>query len=138
MRRERLRWNAPKIGGAVRVCVPRALKRSCPQCGRGRLFAKWAKLRERCEVCGLVYRREDGAELGSMYLSATVSQFFAALVFWAIWLGTDWDANLAIAVGGPLVVAFCYGILPLSMALWTAVEYLTDLSNLEWWAKLRA
>jgi uncharacterized protein (DUF983 family) len=120
------------------LCFPRVLKRHCPQCGRGRLFASWAHLCERCEVCGLLYRREDGAELGSMYLTATVSQVFAAAVFWVIWLTTDWSANLALAVGAPVVIAFCYSFLPLSMSLWTAVEYVTDVSNQEWWARPRS
>jgi uncharacterized protein (DUF983 family) len=138
MLRQRMRWDAPKIGSVVRLCVVRAIKRHCPQCGRGRLFASWARLSERCDVCGLVFRREDGAELGSMYLSATVSQVFAAAVFAVVWLTTDWSAELALAIGAPLVVAFCYGFLPLSMALWTAIEYVTDVSNREWWAHPRA
>jgi uncharacterized protein (DUF983 family) len=117
--------------------VQRALRRTCPQCGRGGLFDRWSHLRERCLVCGLVYRREDGAELGSMYLGATVSQCFAAAVFWAVWLFTDWSAEVALAVGVPLVVGFCYGFQPVAMALWTAVEYLTDVSNREWWARPR-
>ena len=72
-----------------------------------------------------------------MYLSATVSQVFAALVFAGIWIATDWSPSTAFLVGTPPVLAFCYGILPLSMALWTAVEYVTDVANREWWARPR-
>jgi uncharacterized protein (DUF983 family) len=115
----------------------RVLQGHCPQCGRGGLFARWARLCERCEICGLVYRREPGAELGSMYLSATVSQMFAAAVFLVVWLATDWGAVFSLLVGVPLVVAFCYAILPWSMGLWTAVEYMTDVGNREWWAHPR-
>ena len=88
-------------------------------------------------MCGLIYRREPGAELGSMYLSATVSQLFAAGVFLAIWLGTDWGWQLSLLVSVPLVVSFCYAFLPWSMSLWTAVEYLHDVVNREWWARPR-
>jgi uncharacterized protein (DUF983 family) len=137
MVRERVRWTTPKLGPVIRRCVARTLRHACPQCGRGRLFARWARLRERCEHCGLVYRREDGAELGSMYLLATVSQSFAGLVFLGVFLGTDWPASLGLAVGAPVVLAFCYGFLPMSMAVWTAVEYLADVSSGEWWANPR-
>lgn len=130
-------WTAPKLGGLQRVCLGRVIEHRCPQCGRGALFERWAKLRERCDHCGLVYRREPGAELGAMYLSATVSQLFAAAVFVALWLFTDWGTWLGLGVGTPVVVAFCYAFLPLSMALWTAVEYLTDVANAEWWARPR-
>jgi uncharacterized protein (DUF983 family) len=137
MRRQSERWSAPDVRRILRPCLSRALRHACPQCGRGRLFDRWAHLSERCEHCGLIYRREDGAELGSMYLGATVSQFFAALVFFAVFFLTDWSQAASLAVGVPLVVAFCYGFMPLSMALWTAVEYLTDVSNREWWARPR-
>jgi uncharacterized protein (DUF983 family) len=137
MVRERVRWTAPSLGKLLRLCVERALRHHCPQCGLGRLFERWARLRERCEHCGLVYRREDGAELGSMYLSATVSQFFAAAIFLAVFLWTNWSPTVGLAIAAPVVLAFCYGFLPMSMALWTAVEYLTDVSCGEWWAKPR-
>jgi uncharacterized protein (DUF983 family) len=41
---------------AQAVSLPRALQRGfmmrCPQCGRGHLFARFLKVRDRCEVCG--------------------------------------------------------------------------------------
>ena len=39
--------------------------------------------------------------------------------------------------GGSVIIAETVFPLPLSMALWTAVEYLTDVSSGEWWAKPR-
>jgi len=101
------------------------------------LFARWAKLRDDCAECGLVYRREAGAQTGSMYLSAAVTQVFAALVIFALVVFTSWETSLRIAVGLPLVVAFCALFLPLSMALWVAIEYATDVGNGEPWARPR-
>ena len=137
MLRLRIRWTAPELGTLLHICFARVLRHFCPQCGRGRLFDRWAHLRERCEHCGLIYRRESGAELGSMYLSATVSQLFAGAVFLAVFLWTNWSPTTGLAIGTPVVVAFCYGFLPMSMALWTAVEYLTDVGSGEWWARPR-
>jgi uncharacterized protein (DUF983 family) len=138
MVRLRVRWSSPRLGRLVLgMCLSRVLRHACPQCGRGPLFDRWAHLHERCSYCGLVYRREDGAELGSMYLTATVSQLFAGALFLAVFLWTNWSPALGLAVGTPIVVVFCYGILPLSMALWTAVEYLSDVASGEWWAQPR-
>jgi uncharacterized protein (DUF983 family) len=109
----------------------------CPQCGRGGLFRRYARLCERCDVCGLIYRREHGAELGAMYLSATVSQMFAAFLFLFVWLVTDWGSWISLGVTTPLVLAFCYTFLPWSMRLWTAVEYVHDVGNRDWWARQR-
>jgi len=127
----------PSFGETWGLALRRVLHDQCPQCGRGHLFRSWARLNERCEVCGLVYRREQGAELGAMYLSATVSQLFAAGVFLVVWLGTDWSPAFSLLVSTPLVLAFCYSFLPWSMRLWTAVEYAHDVGNREWWARPR-
>ena len=135
--RERTRWSHGRLGGLRRLCLGRVLHKRCPQCGAGALFAGYARLHERCEVCGLVYRRERGAELGSMYLLATASQIFAALIFFTFAFCTDLGSLVSMLIGLPLVIAFCYLLLPWSMGIWTAIEYLTDLGNREWWADPR-
>ena len=43
------------IGTALR----RGLRKRCPHCGQGRLFAGWSHI-ERCSVCGLVFARNPG------------------------------------------------------------------------------
>jgi len=115
----------------------RVLRGTCPQCGKGGLFERRARLRRQCDVCGLVYRREQGSMIGSMYLSAIASELFAAVVAVALFFGTDWSAALALPVGIALVLAFAAWFLPYSMSLWVAVEYATDVGNGEWWAKPR-
>src|SRR5688572_9065264 len=103
--------------------VRRALRRRCPQCGEGQLFRRFARLHERCPVCGLVFRRESGSQTGSMYLSAAVTEIFAALVALALFFFTDWSTTVALTVGAIAVIGFSYSFLPTSMALWTAIEY---------------
>jgi uncharacterized protein (DUF983 family) len=111
----------------------RALARKCPQCGEGPIFRAYARMHAECPVCGLRYRREQGAQTGAMYLSAAVTEVFAALVAVSLFLFTDLDAVPGLALGVPLVLLFCYGFLPVSMAVWTSVEYATDVSNGEAW-----
>ena len=43
----------------IRTAVQRGLRKRCPHCGQGRLFARWVQL-ERCSVCGLVYSPNPG------------------------------------------------------------------------------
>lgn len=115
----------------------RALRFRCPQCGEGRLFARYARLAERCRACGLLFRRESGAQTGAMYLSAAVSELFAAAVALALFFGTDWGTVAALGVGTALVLGFAFAFLPYAMALWTAIEYATDVGNREPWARPR-
>src|SRR5881227_3398752 len=41
------------------TALRRGLRKRCPHCGEGRLFAGWHHL-ERCSVCGLVFARNPG------------------------------------------------------------------------------
>ena len=120
-----------------RTFFARALRKTCPQCGTGELFERWAKLRERCGVCGLVYRREAGGMVGSMYVSAIATELFALLVVLVLFFATSWSLGAMIAVGLVLHFAFAAWFLPRSMAIWVAIEYATDVGNGEWWAKPR-
>jgi uncharacterized protein (DUF983 family) len=120
-----------------RVFFGRVLRKKCPQCGKGELFARWAKLAERCPACGLVYRRESGSMIGSMYLSAIATELFAMAVCLVIFFATSWNLGTMIGVGLALHFAFALWFLPRSMAIWVAVEYATDVGNGEWWAKPR-
>ena len=127
----------PPAGWRARA-FRRALARRCPQCGRGGLFARRLRLREACGACGLRLRREAGSQTGSMYVSAAVTELFAAAVAVGMFLLTDWGVRTGLLVGVPLVLAFSYAFLPVSMAFWSAVEYATDVSNGEPWARPRA
>jgi len=111
----------------------RALARRCPRCGQGALFARYARLHASCERCGLVYRRESGAQTGSMYVIATATELFTAALVIAVFTLTDWSPWTSIALCLPLVLGFCYAFLPWSMSLWVAVEYATDRLNRESW-----
>ena len=41
------------------TALMRGLRKRCPHCGQGPLFAGWTHL-ERCDRCGLVYERNPG------------------------------------------------------------------------------
>lgn len=112
----------------------RGWRRRCPRCEGDDLFQSTYRLRPVCPDCGLVTRREDGAWTGQMYLSAAVTQVFAAAVMVVVYLSTDWSLGASLAVMLPIVVGFSYWSLPRFMATWVAVEYLTDRANQEPWA----
>lgn len=133
----RIRWGGASQPGLARLCLRRVLAKRCPQCGQGPLYTGWARLGERCDVCGLLFRREPGAELGAMTLSTILNTSLAAAAFLAIWSLTDLGGWGAFWLTTPVVLVACYALSPLCMSLWVAVEYLTDVGNQEWWARPR-
>ena len=62
----------------------RGIRRTCPNCGRGRLFVRWFTLRHDCPVCQLVYLRNPGDT-------------------WLFWIVMD---RIPIAIGLILIVFF--------------------------------
>ncbi len=110
----------------VAEALTRALRRRCPRCGGEELFASRFRLLERCGQCDLVFRKEAGAMTGQMYLSAVVTELFAGALVLLLWFFTDLSTPQALAIGLPLVVGFSYLVLPPSMAIWVAVEFLSD------------
>jgi hypothetical protein len=74
---------------------------------------------------------------GSMYLSAIVTEIFAAVLALALFFGTDWSTPVALSVGVACVCLFAYLWLPYAIALWVAIEYATDVHNGERWASPR-
>jgi uncharacterized protein (DUF983 family) len=123
--------------GTRRLVFARALRHRCPQCGSGALFRAYARLRPACEGCGLVFRREAGAQTGSMYVTAALSEVFAAALIFFFWWSFDWTPLVYVLVTAPLVMSFCFFLLPFAQALWVGVEYATDLEGHEPWAELR-
>jgi uncharacterized protein (DUF983 family) len=49
----------PSRATVIATALRRGLRKRCPHCGKGRLFAGWTHL-ERCPVCGLVFARNPG------------------------------------------------------------------------------
>lgn len=107
----------------------RGVRRRCPACGRGRIFAGALHLRRACARCGWICEREPGAVTGSMYLVSVLTLPFASLVAVALWLLTDLSPLAQVAIGLPVVALFCAVALPVSRGVWVAVEYGTDLAT---------
>ncbi len=123
--------------GVRRLLLARVLARRCPQCGQGAIFRAFGRVAEACPRCALVFRREQGAQTGSMYLTAAVSEVFAAFLIFVFWWLFDWTPLVFVLVTAPLVLGFCVAFLPVAQALWVGVEYATDLEGREPWAELR-
>lgn len=119
------------------MILARVLARRCPQCGRGWIFLSYARVAPACKRCGLVFRREPGAQTGSMYLTAAASEIFAAALIFLFWWLFDWTTLVFVLATTPLVLAFCAAFLPVAQALWVGVEYTTDLEGQEPWVELR-
>ena len=90
-----------------------ALRLRCPDCGEGKPFVTWFRMRSHCEVCGLALERgEDGYQVGSYMFNIVASELVFAAVFLAIvrltWPSPPWDllqyGGIALMVIAPFVL----------------------------------
>jgi uncharacterized protein (DUF983 family) len=103
----------------------RALRLRCPNCGGGRLFQHWLKVRPRCPVCRLRTDRGEGDYfLGAMTVNLLASEAIWALVFVGAialtWPRVPW--GVVQAGGVALMVAAPFALYPFTKTVWLAVD----------------
>ena len=117
---ERFVSAAPRLFG-------RALRLRCPNCGRGKLFSSWFRMRPHCPVCGLkVERGEEGYQVGSYMYNLVAAELVLAAVFVGIvvltWPSPPW--RLLEYGGIALMVIAPFVFFPFSKTLFLAFDLL--------------
>lgn len=102
------------------------LRFRCPNCGDGRLFSSFFKIRDECPVCGLSFYPESGYYAGAMYLDYAL----AAAVFLAVFIPSLFLPELTrLSYVGKNILwvvfgtALCLGLARPSYSLWLAIDY---------------
>jgi uncharacterized protein (DUF983 family) len=105
----------------------RALRLRCPNCGQGKPFTSWLRVRERCPVCGLKLERgEEGYQVGSYMFNIVAAELIFAALFVGVvlltWPTPPWKllqyGGIAVMVIAP--IAF----FPFSKTLFLAFDLL--------------
>jgi uncharacterized protein (DUF983 family) len=106
------------LTGAIHV----GLRCRCPRCGKGKLFAGFLTLRQRCEACGLDYRfadSGDGPAVFIMFLAGAIV-VGAALVTEILFRPPYW---VHAALWLPLILIVTLGPLRPLKGLMIALQY---------------
>jgi uncharacterized protein (DUF983 family) len=103
----------------------RAFRLRCPNCGDGKPFISWFRMRSQCEVCGLAFERgEEGYQVGSYMFNIVASELVFATVFVAIVLAT-WPSPpwTLLQYGGiALMVVAPFALFPFTKTLFLAFD----------------
>lgn len=91
--------------------VRRGLSLRCPNCGEGRLFRRFLKVSDHCEICGTdntIYPSDDAPPYLTLLI---VGHVFIPLLFW---MDRAWEPALWVlfAIWPPLIVATSIAALP--------------------------
>jgi uncharacterized protein (DUF983 family) len=107
------------------------LRCRCPRCGEGKLFAKYLKIADRCDRCGLDFGFADPADGPAFFVMSAVS--ILVMGVWAWWAVT---ANppiwLQFAVVVPALLVGCLGTLQPVKAWLVAEQYIHKAEEGRW------
>jgi uncharacterized protein (DUF983 family) len=101
-----------------------ALRKRCPRCGRGELFARWYTLHERCDACDLVFEASEGSTWAFMYVTTAAITGLIIVAMLLIHAGGNWVWRLLVL---PVALVAITGTLPIRKSLAIALEYVMDI-----------
>lgn len=108
------------------LAVLRSLRLRCPRCGKSKLFRGMFAMHEQCGECELVYERETGFFLGSIYFNYGLTSLVASMTYpIAVYaIGTPRTPTIIAIV--TFVVLFPIWFHRYARSLWLGFDFLVD------------
>ena len=110
----------------ILATLGRCLRLRCPVCGRDSIARRPFNLKHHCDVCGAVFKREEGFFVGAIMANVVATEVFivvaylTGLIFTKLGDQTILTILFVIAVGFPL--AFYHH----AWALWLGMDHLIE------------
>jgi uncharacterized protein (DUF983 family) len=107
------------------LLIGNALRKRCPVCGNGAVFASHFHMNRECPACHAVFWKDPGESLGAMYLDYAV----AAAAFLICWAILDWTTRLSdltqLVILCVIAVASVLACFPYTRSAWTVLVYIS-------------
>ena len=114
---------APTARLRLTRALARAVRLTCPRCGRAPLFRGWFAMNAVCAVCDLRFERAPGYWVGAIYVNYAATSVIAIGGFLALWRFVDPPVGAQLAIWVLFVTVFPLWFFRYSRSLWLAVEY---------------
>ncbi len=102
--------------------LSRGLRRRCPRCGRGRLYAGYLKVADRCDACGLDYGRVDSGDGPAVFIILVVG-FVVTFLALGVEVAFQPPYWIHVVLWTPLILLLSLGLLPPFKATLIALQY---------------
>lgn len=101
------------------------LRRRCPECERGQIFASHFQINATCAYCGVRFERSSGDAVGGVYINVAVAEFTAMTGFFLVHTLFHPPMLAQLFIWIPYVLVFSILFYPYARGLWVGVMYLT-------------
>ena len=102
--------------------IAAGLRLRCPQCGKGKVFASYLKLADRCSECGADFAKADAGDGPAVFVILVVGAIAAPLLF-ILQFGLQLPDWIAISATMVAAAALCLALLPPFKAVLFALQY---------------
>ena len=108
---------------SVSQALLRGLRRRCPHCGEGALFAGWNRLHEQCAVCGLAFEKRSGDTWFFMYISTAGLTGLLVVTMFLLRPRVLWIGQVLVALAAVALIGLS---LPYRKGIAVALDYLLE------------
>src|SRR2546430_475077 len=95
------------------------LRMRCPHCCQGKIFQRGMQMNARCPVCNLLFEREPGYFMGSLYISYALAIVF---LLFGLWIGAlllpDLDLGWIVLLSAACFVPFVPMVTRYARVIW--------------------
>ena len=74
----------------ILTTLARCLKLQCPVCGRASLVQRPFHVKHRCDVCGALFKREEGFFVGAIMANVVATEMFILVTYFVSAPGQVW------------------------------------------------
>ncbi len=106
--------------------ISRAMRLRCPACGEGLLFLGWFRMAESCPNCGLLFSREPGFYLGSIYVNYGLTALLVTVGYFAMFFGDVLSDPQRLGILIAFSILFPLWFFRYARALWLGFDQLWD------------
>jgi len=110
----------------ILLTLSRCLKLQCPVCGRTSIVRKPFYVKQRCEACGAVFKREEGFFVGAIMANVVATEVFILVVYFLGLLFTKIGDETLLTILFVAGIGFPLAFYHHAWALWLGMDHLIE------------
>ena len=109
----------------ILTTLARCLKLQCPVCGRSSLIQRPFNIKHRCDVCGALFKREEGFFVGAIMANVVATEVFILGTYFVLLMARFSDQAL-LTILFVMAVGFPLAFYQHAWALWLGMDHLIE------------